>query len=68
MQIYHMDDKVHKWKPAKDQWCWFYNFTYEAPILDKFDHMHSKNMPNGFCFCEPFIGQLPSILQSQPKG
>ena len=58
------------WQPKQGEWCWFWNEYDDTPTLSRFLCMYSDDengLPNGFDFCEPFIGQLPTILQSQPK-
>ncbi|MGD8305024.1 MAG: hypothetical protein PVF17_00085 [Ignavibacteria bacterium] len=62
------------WQPQKNEWCWFFNNKKEIPKLGKLKYkadnqytayMTPKNSMNvqNFKFCEPFIGQLPSILK-----
>lgn len=63
---------LHLWQPQPGEWCWFWNDN-NTLVLAQFAHglsngakFTSKNLM--YQHCEPFIGQLPSILQSQPKG
>ena len=57
-------------KPQPNEWCWFWNVSdFNAPILSRFCNMkdnlfkctNSKQIL--FTHCEPFIGQLPTILK-----
>ena len=62
---------IKPWQPLPGEWCWFWNEYDDTPTLNKFLCMYSDDengSPNGFDFCEPFIGQLPTILQPQSKG
>ena len=68
---YYAEDCV-LWQPQPNEWCWFWNDD-NTLVLAQFAHglsngakFTSKNLM--YQYCEPFIGQLPSILQSQPKG
>lgn len=63
---------LHLWQPQPGEWCWFWNDN-NTLVLAQFAHglsngakFTSKNLM--YQHCEPFIGQLPSILQSQSKG
>ena len=63
---------LYSWQPQPGEWCWFWNDD-STLVLAQFAHglsngakFTSKNLM--YQHCEPFIGQLPSILQSQPKG
>ena len=68
---YYAEDCV-LWQPQPGEWCWFWNDD-NTLVLSQFAHglsngakFTSKNLM--YQYCEPFIGQLPSILQSQHKG
>ena len=56
------------WEPKPEDWCWFYN-SIGNPIFAKFDQMEEGicYKPVGYTtyfeYCEPFIGQLPSICK-----
>ena len=59
---------VRPWRPKPRAWCWFYN-SIGNPIFAKFDQMEEGicYKPVGYTtyfeYCEPFIGQLPSICK-----
>lgn len=60
------------WQPQPGEWCWFWNDD-NTLVLSQFAHglsngakFTSKNLM--YQYCEPFIGQLPPILQPQSKG
>lgn len=68
---YYAEDCV-LWQPQPGEWCWFWNDD-NTLVLAQFAHglsngakFTSKNLM--YQHCEPFIGQLPLILQFQPKG
>ena len=63
---------IKPWQPLPGEWCWFWN---DANTLELAQFAHgllngakftSKNLM--YRHCEPFIGQLPTILQPQSKG
>lgn len=65
-------DECTIWQPQPGEWCWFWNDD-NTLVLAQFAHgllngakFTSKNLM--YRHCEPFIGQLPTILQPQPKG
>lgn len=55
------------WQPQLNEWCWFWCKDDTIPTLDKFkSRTGSTNYmtaTNGYPYCEPFIGQLPSFLK-----
>ena len=60
------------WQPQPNEWCWFWCVSdFDAPILSRFCNMkdnlftctNSKQIL--FTHCEPFIGQLPTILKDE---
>ena len=60
------------WQPKSGEWCWFWCVSdFDAPILSRFYNMkdnlftctNSKQIL--FTHCEPFIGQLPTILKDK---
>ena len=68
---YYAEDCV-LWQPRPGEWCWFWNDN-NALVLAQFAHglsngakFTSKNLM--YQYCEPFICQLPTILQSQSKS
>ena len=66
---------VH-WQPKKGEWCWFSNKN-GIPTIGQFlsietdgNRKYSATFPNTphpfityYDYCEPFLGQLPTILQ-----
>ena len=65
---------IESWQPKKDEWCWFFNNKKEIPKLGKLKYKANNQYTaymtpkasmsvQNFKFCEPFIGQLPSILK-----
>lgn len=57
---------LYLWQPQPGEWCWFWNEYDDIPTLNRFLCMYSDDengLPNGFDFCEPFTGQLPSFLK-----
>jgi hypothetical protein len=71
----HME-YLTKWIPKKDEWCWFWDNEYNIDLRKFHRYSEEENIyfaDNGvvymsYNFCEPFIGQLPTILQPQSKG
>ena len=84
-KLYHFN-KLRKWKPQPNEWCWVYNVTREVPYLRKVVRLEAnyKNRFNdykftkavivsrgdtsgevGYRFCEPFLGELPSIINNK---
>ena len=68
---YYAEDCV-LWQPLPSEWCWFWNDD-NTIVLAHFAHglfigakFTSKNLM--YQYCEPFIGQSPTVLQSQLKG
>lgn len=59
---------VRSWQPEPGEWCWFYN-DIGNPIFAKFERMEEGicykpiSYSTYFEYCEPFIGQLPSICK-----
>ena len=64
------------WQPQPGEWCWFWDNKYNTDLRKFYRYSKEENIyfaDNGvvyesYNFCEPFIGQSPTILQSQPKG
>lgn len=59
-------NSLEPWQPKQGEWCWFWNEYDDIPTLNRFLCMYSDDengLPNGFDFCEPFTGQLPSFLK-----
>ena len=62
------------WQPKPNEWCWFQwtqPKTAKYQILSKLktisDNGYFYEDINGMCFefCEPFIGQLPTLIKDQ---
>lgn len=72
-QKYIFDEKdCVLWEPREKEWCWWWNDGDEIPIIRKgykriWDNKIVADMGPGKCkefqYCEPFIGELPSILK-----
>jgi hypothetical protein len=59
-------DSIEKWEPQPGEWCWFYDSTSDIPLLRQFKRVNGQTIETGsgyFCYCEPFIGELPSNLK-----
>lgn len=64
------------WQPLLGEWCWFWDNKYNIDLRKFHRYSEEENIyfaDNGvvyvsYNFCEPFIGQLPTILQFQSKG
>ena len=63
-------DEVKLWQPKVGEWCWFWNnnqpklkklysINYEHNVHWTYKTIDCKTYQH----CEPFIGQLPSILK-----
>ena len=67
---------LHLWQPQPGEWCWFWDNEYNIDLRKFHRYSEEENIyfaDNGvvyisYNFCEPFIGQLPTILQSQSKS
>ena len=66
------NEELALWQPLPNEWCWFWNDA-NTLVLAQFAHglsngakFTSKNLM--YQYCEPFIGQLPTILQPQSKS
>lgn len=72
---YYAEDCV-LWQPLPGEWCWFWDNEYNIDLRKFHRYSEEENIyfaDNGvvymsYNFCEPFIGQLPTILQPQSKG
>lgn len=57
---------METWSPIEGEWCWFWNSDMNIPVLGKFlqliDSIYWTTEPTDYEFCEPFVGQLPSII------
>lgn len=70
-QQYFMDN-IELWQPGEGEWCFFHNGTEQATLAQyqTMDGSHYKivscygKWTELFKYCEPFIGQLPSIKDS----
>lgn len=66
--INHLDNSELKlWQPKPGEFCWFWNESKTHPTLATFTNKslglyYSDISNDGFDFCEPFIGQLPTTL------
>jgi len=67
-------DIYELWKPTEGDWCWFWDpGTKLPPILAKFTVMYreyygsTKNASGEHSFykCEPYLGELPSMLKDK---
>lgn len=67
-----IDQHCVLWEPREKEWCWWWNDGDEIPIIRKgykriWDNKIVADMGPGKCkefqYCEPFIGELPSILK-----
>jgi hypothetical protein len=65
-----------KWQPKQGEWCWFYDDKKDNPFTSPLEEIfsigdtiyQSKYTNKGkymWNYCEPFIGQLPTILQEK---
>lgn len=67
---------IKPWQPLPGEWCWFWDNEYNIDLRKFHRYSEEENIyfaDNGvvyisYNFCEPFIGQLPTILQPQSKG
>lgn len=72
----HYTSESKLWQPQPGEWCWFWDNEYNIDLRKFHRYSEKENIyfaDNGvvyvsYSFCEPFIGQLPTILQSQSKG
>ena len=59
------EKSLELWQPHENEWCWFWGDNVVVPVFARFLNMHGNNY-NGsgrlYGYCEPFIGQLPTIL------
>lgn len=65
-------DKLEKWEPEEDEYCWFFDETsQQSARLAKFSRIaHGKGRKgqykdkqgNYWLKCEPFINKLPTFL------
>lgn len=70
---YAYADICVQWTPRTGEWCWFWDT--DNLQLRKFEKMDLVNphlfMPfdsvMGFKYCEPFFGNLPTILENLEK-
>lgn len=74
----YIDTPVEKWIPS-DEWCWFWDekTIWEEkpaePFIAKFSHMSRGKYKiegqalegEGWSYCEPFFGTLPSLLREK---
>lgn len=56
------------WEPKAGEFCWFWNESETHPTLAVFTNKslglyYSDISNDGFDFCEPFIGELPTSLK-----
>ena len=76
-KLYHFN-KLRRWKPKPDEWCWVFDDKSQIPVLRKFlctndkensilTCMHIVEEPNRstlhYKYIEPFIGALPSTIE-----
>ena len=62
-----LEERTH-WQPKEGEWCWFWNnHTNICPLLRKLEYTLNSNFYTNdemiFTHCEPFIGQLPSLIK-----
>lgn len=68
--IYSYESSLQRcelWQPKPGEFCWFLNESKTHPTLATFTNKslglyYSDISNDGFDFCEPFIGQLPTTL------
>lgn len=75
---YLKDIKYEKWQPKEGEWCWFWGDGMRMPIIDRFIqkteyadytaetgiNLNRYSIYKDFKNCEPFIGELPTVLKS----
>ena len=76
-KLYHFN-KLRRWKPKPDEWCWVFDDKSQIPVLRKFLCTHDKENSILPCvyiveehdkttlhyrYIEPFIGALPSTIE-----
>lgn len=63
---FHKSD-FKQWQPKVGEWCWFWNPRNIVPELAKFEYMHMHHFYTNrdiiYDWCEPFIGELPSLAK-----
>lgn len=55
-----LETECELWQPKEGEWCWFYRKGEDVPYLRRFTIGNIEDYPK----CEPFIGELPSGVQS----
>ena len=76
-KLYHFN-KLRRWKPKPDEWCWVFDDKSQIPVLRKFVCINNNvtNTPASYSYkveyesdtvsynyIEPFIGVLPSTIE-----
>ena len=76
-KLYHFN-KLRRWKPKQDEWCWVFDDKTQIPYLRKFVCINNNvtNTPASYSYkveyesdivsykyIEPFIGVLPSAIE-----
>lgn len=68
---YWSSSRCSHWQPQPGEWCWFWDNEYNIDLRKFHRYSEEENIyfaDNGvvyvsYNFCEPFIGQLPTILK-----
>ena len=76
-KLYHFN-KLRRWKPKPDEWCWVFDDKTQIPYLRKFVCINNNVTRNpasysykveyesnivSYKYIEPFIGALPSTIE-----
>ena len=76
-KLYHFN-KLRRWKPKPDEWCWVFDDKSQIPVLRKFVCINNNvtSTPASYSYkveyesdivsykyIEPFIGALPSTIE-----
>ena len=74
-KLYHFN-KLRRWRPKPNEWCWVFNDKAHIPVLRKFvsvnnieaypykvESEHSNSTVISYKYIEPFIGSLPSTIE-----
>lgn len=65
---YTYEDMCELWIPRKDDWCWFWDNPDNLQLrkflkMDR-DLFQPYESVMGFKYCEPYFGEIPTILES----
>ena len=76
-KLYHFN-KLRRWKPKPDEWCWVFDDKSQIPVLRKFVCINNNVTSThasysykveyesdivSYKYIEPFIGALPSTIE-----